>query len=127
MPSIIEQINVERILLTIHQYLVALPINATENSSDENGIRITKTIVNEFVKLKKNEIWNFYEGIESHPQEDTHIKRWIEIILKNADGSGDRSSITGGQGDSNNELDQILQDMKNSDMLHQDQLSKKLY
>jgi len=127
MPSIIEQINVERILLTIHQYLVALPINATENSSDENGIRITKTIVNEFVKLKKNEIWNFYEGIESHPQEDTHIKRWIEIILKNADGSGDRSSITGGQGDSNNELDQILQDMKTSDMLHQDQLSKKLY
>jgi len=67
MPSIIEQINVERILLTIHQYLVALPINATENASDENGIRITKTIVNEFVKLKKNEIWNFYEGIESHP------------------------------------------------------------
>lgn len=87
MPSIIDQINIERILLTIHQYLVALPINSSESTSDENGIRITKTIVNELVKLKKTEIWNYYEGIESHPQEDTHIKRWIDIILKTDGGS----------------------------------------
>ena len=85
MSQIIDQINIERILLTIHQYLVATPLNMSEQITDENGIRITKTIVNELVKLKKNDIWNYYEGIESHPDEDTHIKRWIEIILKNSE------------------------------------------
>jgi len=43
-------------------------------SGDEVGIRVTKTIVNEFVKLKKQDIWQFYEGIDSMPDEDVHIK-----------------------------------------------------
>lgn len=74
MPSIIDQINVERILLAIHQYLIANSLNVSDNIPDENGMRITKTIVNEIVKLKKADIWRFYEGIEQHPEEDTHIK-----------------------------------------------------
>lgn len=57
MPSIIDQINVERILLAIHQYLIANSLNVSDNIPDENGMRITKTIVNEIVKLKKADIW----------------------------------------------------------------------
>ena len=77
LPSIIDQINIERVLLTIHQYLIAPCLNPNPNN-DDVGIRMTKTIVNEIVKLKKTEIWNYYEGIESHPNEDIYIKRWIE-------------------------------------------------
>ena len=76
------------------------------------------------MKLKKTEIWNYYEGIESHPQEDTHIKRWIDIILK-TDGGSQRTSVTGN--DLSSELDQILSEMKSADMLNQDHMSKKLY
>jgi len=65
----------------------------SDNIPDENGMRITKTIVNEIVKLKKADIWWFYEGIEQHPEEDTHIKRWIEILLKSPDSGTSRSSI----------------------------------
>lgn len=93
MPSIIDQINVERILLAIHQYLIANSLNVSDNIPDENGMRITKTIVNEIVKLKKADIWWFYEGIEQHPEEDTHIKRWIEILLKSPEAGTSRSSI----------------------------------
>ena len=81
-PEIIDEINIERILLAIHEYLLAPSLNPSDSSGDEVGIRITKTIVNELVKLKRETIWNYYEGVESHPENDIYIKRWIDIILK---------------------------------------------
>lgn len=72
MPQIVDQINIERILLSTHEYLLAQSLNPNAQN-DEVGIRITKTIVNELVKLKKQEIWNFYEGVESHPDKDIYI------------------------------------------------------
>ena len=82
MPDIIDQINIERILLAIHEYLIGPSLGQEDSHGDEVGIRITKTIVNELVKLKKHTIWNYYEGVESHPEKDIYIRRWVEIILK---------------------------------------------
>ena len=84
MPSIIDQINIERVLLATHNYLLAPPLSPNA-PSDEVGVRITKTIVNELVKLKRQEIWRYYGGVESHPEPDIYIRRWVEIILKSMD------------------------------------------
>lgn len=45
------------------------------------GIRITKTIINELVKIKGDRIWESYRQVDEHNQQDNHIKRWIQLIL----------------------------------------------
>lgn len=45
------------------------------------GIRITKTVINELVKLKGESIWESYKLVEKHQKEDNHIGRWISLIL----------------------------------------------
>lgn len=45
------------------------------------GIRITKTVINELVKIKGESIWNYYKPVEKHIKTDNHISRWISLIL----------------------------------------------
>lgn len=45
------------------------------------GIRISKTVVNELVKMKGDAIWDQYKLVTSHLKADAHIKRWILLIL----------------------------------------------
>jgi hypothetical protein len=79
--QLINKINIERILLATHEYLLAKPVSSSTVKSDEVGIRITKTIVNELVKIKKEKIWDYYGGVDAHAIPDIYIKKWIEIIL----------------------------------------------
>jgi hypothetical protein len=56
---------IDKILLVIHEYL--LVINHDEKSqNDEMGIRITKTVINEMVKIKGESIWESYGLVERH-------------------------------------------------------------
>lgn len=88
MDQLIDKLNIERVLLATHEYLLTKPASSS-SKSDEVGIRITKTIVNELVKLKKEEIWDYYGGVDAHMTQDLYIKKWIEIIL---------NSLSGGEG-----------------------------
>jgi hypothetical protein len=72
-------------LLATHEYLLKKPAS-TQAKSDEVGIRITKTIVNELVKVKREEIWDYYGGVDAHSTQDIYIKKWIEIILMSLSG-----------------------------------------
>jgi cytoskeleton-associated protein 5 len=85
MDQIIDKISIERILLATHEYLLTKPA-ANSSKTDEVGIRITKTIVNELVKLKKEEIWDYYDSVDAHSTQDVYIKKWIEIILMSLSG-----------------------------------------
>jgi hypothetical protein len=59
------QLEIDKILLVIHEYL--LVINHDEKSqNDEMGIRITKTVINELVKIKGESIWESYKLVEKH-------------------------------------------------------------
>jgi len=51
-------------LVAIHEYLST--IGAEKSNMDEQGMRISKLLINEIVKLKKDEIWPYYEIIEKH-------------------------------------------------------------
>lgn len=111
----------EKILLAIHEYLVVVNHeNKTQN--DEMGIRIVKTVINELVKLKRENIMEAYSVIQQHPQPDNHIYRWIQIILKSLQtgqgtipgNSGQHSqSMTTNQ--SEQEIKQIVEELRNSD------------
>jgi hypothetical protein len=107
MDQIIDKLNIERILLIIHEYLLTNP-SSSSVKSDDVGIRITKTIINELVKLRKDTIWDFYGGVEAHQTQDVYIRKWIEIILASLNGgeSAQRpmTASDARSGDSNNEL-----------------------
>lgn len=81
MDKLIDKIELKRLLLSIHEYLVVID-HSNKTNNDDLGIRIVKTLVNEVVKLKGEKIWESYPVIENHPQPDAHIKKWIQIIIK---------------------------------------------
>ena len=93
MDQLIEKISIDRVLLAIHEYLVKKPYSP-DAKSDEIGIRITKTIINEIVKIKQNSVWENYESIEAHSAQDVYIRKWIEIILDKSGSGGSQSSPT---------------------------------
>jgi len=45
------------------------------------GIRICKTVINEFVKMKGDSVFEGYKLVERHPKIDAHIKKWILLVL----------------------------------------------
>ena len=70
--KIIDKLDMVDILLSIHEYLIIIDHeNKTQN--DEMGVRIVKTVTNEIVKLKKEDIWQHYEVVQQHPTADQHI------------------------------------------------------
>lgn len=81
MDKLIENINLSKFLVAIHEYLCVIN-HDNKSQNDDLGIRIVKTLINEVVKLKKNNIWENYKVIEQHSQTDNHIKKWIQIILR---------------------------------------------
>lgn len=85
MDQLIDKLNIERILFATHQYLITKPAS-NSSKTDEVGIRITKTIINELVKLKREAIWEYYGGVDAHMTQDVYIKKWIEIILMSLSG-----------------------------------------
>ena len=69
LEKLIDRLDMEKILLSIHEYLLVINHdNRTQN--DEMGVRIVKTVTNELVKLKKEQIWVAYRVIECHGQPD---------------------------------------------------------
>ena len=80
MEKIIEKIDLQRFLVAIHEYLASIGANRSNN--DDLGMRIAKTLVNEIVKLKKDQIWKYYEVVLKHEKKDLHLNKWIQIILR---------------------------------------------
>jgi hypothetical protein len=74
------QLETDKILLVIHEYLLVID-HDNKSQNDEMGIRITKTIINELVKIKGENIWESYQAVEKHPKTDDKIAGWIRIIL----------------------------------------------
>lgn len=76
LEKLIDVLDLERILLVIHEYLVSLD-HDNKSTNDEMGIRIVKTVINEIVKSKGDALWDSYKVVEVHSAQDEHIKRWI--------------------------------------------------
>lgn len=81
LEKLTDQLDVERILLVIHEYLQEID-DLNKSRNDEMGSRICKTVVNELVKLKFDQIWDDYRVVEDSPLSDHHIQRWITVILR---------------------------------------------
>ena len=64
MNKIIDEIDLQSILETIHEFLTS--IGAIRSSNDDLGIKVSKDIITEIVKLKKDSIWEYYEVVEKH-------------------------------------------------------------
>jgi len=81
--QLIPNMDLARLLLAIHEFLISIPPQPHSMSSNEEiASRIIKTIINEVVKVKREQIWEAYKEVQKHKVPDTHIERWIKVILK---------------------------------------------
>ena len=80
MASLIHQIEIEKILLAMHEYLVQSKLS----SSEDVGSKTIKTILTEIVKLQGPNIWQSYEEVKKHSIPDVHIEKWINAMLSNS-------------------------------------------
>lgn len=106
LPEIINELHIERILITIHLVLIKyeeyVPDLVTTNQNDLTVIRYIKNLINELVKLKKESICNDYlKSVELHSIKDKHIKRWIRNILNNINEANNPGNLTGRSNNSN--------------------------
>ena len=86
MDQLVDKLDIDRVLLVTHEYLIKPP-TSNSSQSDDVGIRITKTIVNELVKQKKEAIWEHYNSVKAHSTQDVYIRKWIGIILMSLSGA----------------------------------------
>jgi len=80
LSTVIHQLEVDKILVAMHEYLVEHKINSTANT-DEMGTKTIKTIINELVKLQGEAIWESYAAVRNHSKPDSNIERWISTLL----------------------------------------------
>jgi cytoskeleton-associated protein 5 len=96
--KLIDKLEVERVLASIHEYLLVVNLHeggGNRSANDENGVKVVKTIINEIVKLRRDQVWEAYgAAIRYHPKPDHHIQKWIEIILKSLRGGAGGNAST---------------------------------
>jgi len=82
LEQLVNVIQPEKILLKSHMYLLEFGTDPAKLGEDI-GIKTIKTILNELVKLYRENIWEFYaQSIQTHPRQDNYIHRWITVILR---------------------------------------------
>jgi len=113
LDSLIPMLDITELLKNIQKYLDF--VNLKQNAHTEIGTRVVKTIVNELVKSKKENIWEFYNKMENSlsekPQEETKIKRWITLMLSNIptfNKQNEKSEIKNDFNNYQNELKEIF-------------------
>ena len=94
MDKIIEKLDLKKFLLSIHTYVLSVSSSDRSNATgDDLYIRIAKTLIHETVRIKGESIWDYFQVIEEHPQNDQRMKKWIKIILQNQEGDLDDSRV----------------------------------
>ena len=86
LPENINNIKIDRILLQIHLLLLSLQKNDQDISKVHNNTLIVntiKTIVGDFVKLKKEKILEDYsKSVKNHQMNDRFLLKWIKSALE---------------------------------------------
>ncbi|OMJ81606.1 hypothetical protein SteCoe_17878 [Stentor coeruleus] len=78
MSELIHQIELDKLLLVMHEYLSGYGID------DIDGNRAIKFILTELVNLQGPTIWISYEEIRKHSVPDVHMEKWITEILNSS-------------------------------------------
>jgi hypothetical protein len=91
MPTIINSLDVEKILTTIFEFIYDFEKTNVElvvqTQNEEMCIKILKTVIHEIIKIKNEGIWNYYKAaIEQNNLPDKHLKRWIHLIIRSKNG-----------------------------------------
>ena len=89
MPSLIRQIEIGKILISMHEYLIGSKLS----SSEDVGSKTIKTILTEIVKLQGPSIWEAYEDIRKHSVPDVQIERWLNDMLRASSYSTTSSAV----------------------------------
>ena len=80
MASLIHQIEAEKLLVAMHEYLV----QSKPCSPDDVGSKTLKTILAEVVKLQGAGIWQAYDEVKKHSTPDVLIEKWIKAMISSS-------------------------------------------
>ena len=79
--KIADKLDVGQILLSIHKYLIVVN-HENKTPNQDIAIKTAKTLLNELIKIKRDDIWKDYAALRQHHIPDQHIFKWIQVILK---------------------------------------------
>ena len=79
--KLIAHLDIEKIFLSMHEYILSIN-HESKTPNDEVGIKMVKTIINEIVKIRRDDVWTPYTVIKVHRRPDNHINKWIQMILR---------------------------------------------
>lgn len=90
-PSLINNLDIEKMLYYIFEFIYNFektnPDLATQSLNDEMCLKILRTLVHEIIKIKNEDIWEYYKiAIENNNLPDKHLKRWIQLIIRSKTG-----------------------------------------
>lgn len=75
-----DEVDLGNILYKMHQYI----LEVDGNKSQELGVKAIKTVIKKIVDLVGDDkIYEAYSSVENSGEEDTCIKHWIDIVVKN--------------------------------------------
>ena len=74
--KLIDSVDTGKVLLSMHEYLLVINHDA-KTPNDEMGIKAAKTMLNEFIKIKRDNIWQDYAVVKQHHIPDQHLYKWI--------------------------------------------------
>ena len=90
--SLVPNLDIGLILLCIYEHLTSnISNNQPKTPADDMGLRLGKTLLNELVKAKREDIWKEYKIIEQLGKPDEHIKKWITLVLKSFSSGGSQN------------------------------------
>lgn len=80
LPNIINDLNLDRIIGDLHNFLRAFPSHSWKNRSSDTPLRTMKTILHSLAKLKGNKIMSHLGMIDS---EHSEVEAYLQKVLKN--------------------------------------------
>jgi hypothetical protein len=63
--KIADKLDVGQILLSIHKYLIIVN-HENKTPNQDIAIKTAKTLLNELIKIKRDEIWKDYAALRQH-------------------------------------------------------------
>ena len=73
------QLDIGKLMLAIHEYLICLPDQKTQ--TDEGNIRIVKGIIDELTEFEGKKIWEHYAVLDESNEPDVLLKKWMKAKI----------------------------------------------
>jgi len=101
LPSVINDLNLDRIISDTHQFLKAFPTHTWKERSNEMPLRTIKTLLHSLAKLKGNKVLEHLTLIDNsdHSEVESYLRKMLRANPENTGDSVTTNNSHNGQGE----------------------------